>query len=320
MFIYWEPFPDFYGQEVSYEDIVNKPLQPDETLRANPFGRCCRLRVPSDHSTFSEVINFWVQIHLNKWGHLQAINKLIKEFQEEFFLEATFDVKKIQEFYRKSIGLRSLKNDYGFTSLHLGSAEWIEKELVKGESAASLLFYECYQKMIEGEEKNRQREFNEFLEECQKTVDLLSLNSKNGLRVVRFFSVLSQDNLITAFNQEVDSLCDRLNLIEKTFESIAEIRKVYRGKFTISSAENQFLHLENCLKGQLEKVGMEIILFIEHLIVNYRISPSKKFIVPLLASLQFRSSDLLIDEKGIHFIFGSISEGVSVFRRILKVT
>ncbi|CAF23336.1 hypothetical protein [Candidatus Protochlamydia amoebophila] len=75
----WNPL-NIFGTEVEYQDLLHQPLESDETLIQDSRGCIHRLKVSSKHSTFWETVLYWIQIHLNKKGHLDAIDKLLSSF------------------------------------------------------------------------------------------------------------------------------------------------------------------------------------------------------------------------------------------------
>src|ERR1700730_8219171 len=108
-FIYqWNPF-NICGREVGVDDLICNPLQISETLMQDSQGRCRRIHVPSPHSSLWEKTVYWLQIHLNEKGHLDAIDKIISLFYQKLLQFPPQKTEGIQEFNLQIDQLRSLK-------------------------------------------------------------------------------------------------------------------------------------------------------------------------------------------------------------------
>lgn len=316
----WDNYFHFSSHEVSFEDFLQNPLQSDETLRMDGDERCFRLHVPSSHSAFNEKLIFWLRTQVNQWGHLDAINKLIQKFRKASIEGPLFDEKFIELFYKRLTGLSSLKNDYGLQILHVGNPLEIEEELKKIETEVCLLFYRYYGQAIQERERSKMLFFDRFNKEFERKLHSLSILSRKSLHHIRYFSVFSHKALKSHFQKELDSLKDRLDRIESMDVQLREINDNYKRIFSIPSIKNKLFLMEEHLNKEFLNLEIEVVLFIQSLIQNYKMSPFKESLEQLLGRLKFRTDAVCLDEKGVRFPFESREEGIALLRYILGLS
>ncbi|MBS4163899.1 hypothetical protein PRO82_001207 [Candidatus Protochlamydia amoebophila] len=148
----WNPL-NIFGTEVEYQDLLHQPLEPDEKLMQDSRGHIYRLKVSSKHSTFWETVHYWIQIHLNKKGHLDAIDKLLSSIDSQTLQCSFLAAKEFKEIKTNLESLKSLKNDYHFRqSIDI---KIIDKWLAEIEDKAFSIFEYSMQKMAreQGEER-----------------------------------------------------------------------------------------------------------------------------------------------------------------------
>lgn len=315
----WDDYFNFYSHEVSFEDFFHNPLHVDETLRMDRHGRCFRLHVPSSYSALNEKLVFWLRIQVNQWGHLDAINKLIQQFRRASLESPSFDEQFIELFYKRLTGLISLKNDYGFQGLHLGDPLEIEQQLKNIEVEVCVLFYHYYGKVIREKEREKIHFFDSFTKEFEKKLHSLSLVSRKSLHTIRYFSVFSHKTLKNHFQKELESLRERLEVIESMDIQLKKIREDYRRIFSVPSIKSKLFLMEEHLNKEFLKLQMEVVLLIQSLIQNYKMSPFKGALKEILRILKFRENAVCLDEKGVRFPFESIEEGITLLRYILGI-
>ncbi len=282
---HWNPF-NLYGIEVDIEDLICNPLKSNETLRQDYRGHCKRIQAPSIHSSNWEKFVFWLQIHLNEKGHLEAIDKMISLFHEKLLKDPPQVIEQLQKFNFQADKLRSLKNDYGFVYLKQGDAYFIELRLNEIKQHAYSIFADHHGKQAHAEEEARRLAFLMFVTQMEQKLEELDISYSEGLRKARLMLIASSHYLQMLFEERVQSLQNRFKIIQELESQINEVEMKYKGKFTIPSADEYFYRLRARVCHEVRKIGIEAESVIENLIINYRIGPFKEEIKLLLFSVE----------------------------------
>lgn len=291
-FYQWNPF-NLYGIEVEVEDLINCPLCSTETLRQDKYGSCRRIKAPSLDSSLWERWIFWLQVHLNEKGHLEAIDKLISLFYEKLLQNPPQLTQRFQEFKYQLNQLRCLKNDYGFVSLHQGDPSWVEYRLSEIEKSAYSIFEYYHKKQVSEQEEDRKKTFEFFQQHMDRKLEELAVEYLLGLEKVRLFTVAPYDVLPALFEERIKSLQERLKEIEALKDQIDEMERMHEGKFTIPFIKDYLKRMRLKLYHEIQKIGFETKLLIMNLIINYQITPFKDRVKVFLDIFQIDPEDKL---------------------------
>lgn len=274
IFYHWNPL-NIYGLKVFVEDLVSEPLRQNETLMEDGQGSCRRIKVPVQNSTLLDRSWFWLQVHCNKKGHLEAIDNLISQFYQKILEEPPQETEKLQNLYMQIEQLRSLKNDYHFVFLK-SDASFIEERLKFIESHTYAMFSYLYKQKVIEEEEERRSAFSTFDEGLREKVANLNFEFCSGLVKAHFLMTASTDVLDDLFVERIYSIDQRLMHIEELGTLIDEIERSHEGKFTIPCIEEHLKRMRSDLESELRNLGIELESLIQNLVNHYHISPTKQ--------------------------------------------
>ena len=275
----------FSGSETKLNDLIQHPLQPNETLMQDSQGCYHRIKAPTKHSNFLEKCFFWFQIHLNRKGHLVAIDNMIDSFQQEILntpIKTSEDMQKIKV---ETDHLRALKNDYRFNTSSKDPVE-IEKRLKLIEKEAYKLFSSHTKEMAQELEDRKVKFFEEFKTAAQTSFKYLKNENHQSMLKMQFLMTYSSAQLNTLFDERVTSIRFRIHLIQGLNYRIVLIRKDHLGQFTIPSLSDCLNALSETLKKELELILFECNVLTENLMINYCINPAKEEIEQLFSLIK----------------------------------
>lgn len=281
----WNPF-NIFGSEVGVEELLCKPLQPSETLRQDVQGRCRRIQVPSHCATIWEKAVFWVQTHLNEKGHLETIDKLISLFYQKLLQSPPQKTEKLQEFNHQINQLLSLKNDYGFTYIKTTNSSFIDSRLKEIEQHAYSIFSYYYKLEVFEQQELKKKEFHFFQQEIALIFQQLAVEHFSGLNKAYLLMMVPLDMLHQLIQERVQSIHDRLQIIQQLHQKINKIEKIHEGQFTVPFIRGYLKHIRIKLSNEVEKIKVEGELVIRNLVLNYHLTPFKKEVKQLLDSLK----------------------------------
>jgi hypothetical protein len=285
-FIYqWNPL-NIYGVEVGVEDLIRHPLQPNETLMQDGHGHCRRIYVPPQNSPLFERVIFWLQTHLNKKGHLAAIENLIALFYQHLLQNPPQKTENLQEFHLHVRQISSLKNDYFFVHDPQGDPSFIDSRLKEMEQHAYSIFTFYHKQQALEQEELRKQAFIQFQEQVEEKLEELAEEYRFGLMRGRLLIIAPSDILRALFEERVESLDRRIEAIEALHQQLLEMETLLKGKFTIPLLEETLIDIKRRLCQEVYKVQVEAELMIRHLILNYRLTLSKEESKILLDSIQ----------------------------------
>lgn len=286
----WNPL-NIYGTEVDIDDLFYFPLMPNETLMEDGDGICRRIKIPPQESTLMERLLYWLQIHLNKKGHLEAIDKLISGFYQKLLAQPPEVMEELQEYNKKIEHLRSLKNDYQFVQLNTDS-NFIDLRLKAiGEQAYSIFsFY--YRKQVNIEEELRRQVFRSFNELIKGELEYLNEEHLYGMIKSRFLVFVPTSEIDHLFEERVHSLDERLNHVNELYAEIDELERTLEGKFTISCLTDQLNIMRMKLKREVGKLGVELQLLMKSVIYHYHLASDKEAVSSFLEFMEFDINEL----------------------------
>lgn len=292
----WNPF-NVYGAEVKLDDLIHTPLQPNETLMRDKRGCCRRIKTPALRATLWEKVLFWLQVHLNEKGYLDAIDHLISTFENRLFEDPPQQAEKLEEFNGQVTQLRSLKNDYGFVHFTQGDPVHIERRLQTIQRQACSIFEYWHQQQVLEQEAKRKEVFILFCESAEKTLRSLAEIYLDGLQQIRFLMVSPPENMLFLLEERLKSLWIRLEWAQELNQQIDQMEQIHRGKFTIPYIKEYLKTLRIRLCGEVQKIGFEAEIMIENVMVNYRETPFKDQVEAILRSIQVSPDEVLQEEK-----------------------
>lgn len=274
-FIYqWNPF-NIYGTKVEVEDLICNPLQPTETLAQDIHGHCRRIKIPTFYSNGWKKIVFWLQIRLNRRGHLEAIDNLISLFYQKIFKFPPKDIRKLREINWQINQLRFLKNDYGFAHFREKNSSFIDIRLQEIERCAYSIFTYYYKEQIVRQEEERKKAFILFQKWIKQIIKDLNLSHNFSLIKLRYLIIAPTAILRFLIRERIWDLDVRLQIIHHLFQKINKMEKIHKGKFTIPYIKHYLNRIRSRLKLEVCKIAIELEILIESLIVNYRLTPFK---------------------------------------------
>ncbi len=298
----WIPF-NFFGKQVQLEDLIKNPLQPNETLRqCSLLGYCRRIQVPSQESNLWDKIVFWIQIHFNEKGHLEAIDKLISFFQESLFQNPPQATETLEAFNSQAEKLLALKNDYGFISLKLGDPQDVELRLQEIQKQAYCIFEAYLQKEALEKEEKRKQAFIAFRNHVDLQLFNLSQEYLRSLKKIRLFIMVPSENIQSLFEERVQSICYRLDLIKSLNQQIDEIEQEHQGKFTIPFINEYLNSLRINLCCEVHKISIEVEILIENLIINYQITHTHQQVDLILKFIQVNPDDVHPTQDALDYL------------------
>jgi hypothetical protein len=293
----WNPF-NVYGAEVKLDDLMRTPLQPNETLMRDKRGCCRRIKTPALRATLWEKVLFWLQIHLNEKGYLDAIDHLITTFENRLFEDPPQQAEKLEAFNEQLTQLRSLKNDYGFVHFTPGGDPvHIERRLQTIQRQACSIFEYWHQQQVLEQEAKRKEAFILFCEGAEKTLHSLAEMYVEGLQHIRFLMVSPPENRLFLLEERLKSLWIRLEWVQQLNQQIDEMEKIHRGKFTIPYIKEYLKALRMRLYSEVQKIGFEAEMMIENVRANYRETPFKEQVEAILRSIQVSPDEVLQEER-----------------------
>ncbi|CUI16573.1 hypothetical protein PNK_0948 [Candidatus Protochlamydia naegleriophila] len=297
----WNPL-NVFGLEMEYEDLILHPLQPNETLMQDSRGCIHRLKVPSKYSSTWEIIVFWIQTHLNKSGHLDAIDKLLSNFETNTLQSSFLVSKEFKVIKAKLECLKSLKNDYAFHYLHVGNPQAIERRLKAIEQKALSIFENSVQKTAYEQEEERKKAFLQFREEIDCYLAQLAKDHPLNLQKIRVLLLASPQHLIKLFEDHIAYTRSRLQKIEAFADQVDQLKQDHQGKFTIPFLKEQLRQLRIKLRREMENISLEMNVLIDNLKISYRMATFKEVIAELLISLY-------VDPEGVGNVRNGLIEG-----------
>lgn len=314
---HWNPL-NLYGTEVEVEDLICNPLKSNETLRQDCRGHCRRIQAPSLHSSLWKRFVFWVQVHLNKKGHLEAINNIISLFSETLLQHPPLIIKDLENFNLQADKLRSLQNDYGFIYLKQGNPAFVESRLDEIKQHAYSIFAAYHGQQALAEEEARKKDFMLFQEDIERKLEELDVQYIEGLYKARLLLVVSSHCLDSLFEERVQSLQRRFKIIQEIEQQIDEMEMMHKGKFTIPCINDYFsiLRLKVCI--EVRKIGIEAESVIENLMLNYRIGPFKEEIRLLLYSIEIDPENSSTDEMSAPLFCEALKDEIERIHKIFK--
>lgn len=295
MLYQWNPL-NIYGMRVDVEEIICQPLLPCETLMEDGQGSCRRIKVPVGESTALDRMKFWLQMHLNKNGHLVAIDNLITSFYQKLINEPPEETEDLQEFNLQIDRLRSLKNDYQFL-YYEGNSSFIEARLKVIEEQAYSMFAYFYRQKVNEQEEERKHAFTQFVDHLQEKLEELNYEYCLGLIEARFIERAPTNDVDNIFKERVGSLDRRLEHVEALQGRINEIESNYEGKFTIPCLSDKLNRMRLQVESELHKLGIELELLIKNLVHHYHLSPQKEEIKALLDLMEINPEEILEENE-----------------------
>lgn len=268
LFSWMDPYI-LFGSKSELENLIESPLQNNETLRLDEQGCFHRLKVPSDQADMWNKAIFWTHIYFNKKSHLPAIDRLILLFEQHVMSRPVLIHSEYQEIMQQIECLRSLKNDYGFTTLGEGNPEEVEEKLLGIEKQAYIIFENYIQQLAIEEENERKETFFNFLKETQDALSLLCKESWFGLQEARHLLTAYEDDIPALLGERLHNLEARLLLTQDINDEIEEMDNLHRGKFTVPDIDMQLNSLRNKLDLEINNLEKEIEILIENLINYY---------------------------------------------------
>jgi hypothetical protein len=293
----WNPI-NCFGKETALHDLSQFPLQPNETLMQDSGGRFHRITVATPKSSLWAKFQYWIQRHLNKKGHLEAINNMLYSFQKmmgSFPLKNPSDLKK---FKHQIETLKSLKNDYFFTR-GLGDPAVIDMKLKIIEEQAYQLFVQNVKGDAIDREDQRRQNFEKFIFDSNALLCYFSKEAVKNIYAMRMLMVSTSDELKAGFQDSIGSIRFRIGLCHTLNHQINAIAEDNRGKFTIPELEETLNCFRTKLLDVIEKLISEVEVFVENLKINYFINPFQAEVSDLLLSLKI--DPLKIKDSWINF-------------------
>lgn len=285
-FIYqWNPF-NVCGIEIGVDDLICNPLQPSETLMQDSYGRCRRIRVPTHHSSLWEKAVYWLQVHLNEKGHLDAIDKIISLFYQKLLQSPPQKTEGMQEFNLQIDQLRFLKNDYAFTHFKEQDSSFIDSRLKEIEQHVYSIFSYYHKQQVHEQEELRRKNFNIFQEQLNQKLHELSIEYLSGLLAARLLAIAPSDMVKKLFEERVQSLDFRLQIVQSLHDQINEMEKEHEGKFTIPNLGEVLSRIRAKLTHEVRNINVEAEILIGNLIMNYRLAFSKQEVKKILDSIE----------------------------------
>lgn len=254
------------GFEAEIENLIDIPLQFDETLRLDKAGSFHRLKIPAKQSTIWVKIIFWTHLYFHKRGHLIAINQLISLFEQRLLSMQLLAQRDYQKISKQIDSLKSLKNDYGYTVLKQGDPVDVDIRLEKIKKHAYILFEKHVKQMAFEQEEKRREEFLLFLNRAHSFLTLLAQESCFGFQEARRLLTAYEDDLPYLFSERLHSIQTRLLLSRDLSNEIDEMETYHRGKFSILDIH---FHL-NELRIKLDREVNNLEAEIENLITNLK--------------------------------------------------
>ncbi|MFI5343786.1 MAG: hypothetical protein ACHQUC_06150 [Chlamydiales bacterium] len=254
------------GFEAEIENLIDIPLQFDETLRLDKEGCFHRLKIPAKQSTIWVKLIFWTHLYFHKKSHLIAINQLISLFEQRLLSLQQLGQSDFQEISKQIERLKSLKNDYGYTVLRQGDPVDVDKKLEKIKKHAYILFEKHVQQAALEQEKKCREEFLLFLNRAQSFLTLLAQESCFGFQEARRLLTAYSDDLPLLFSERLHSIQTRLLLSQDLTNQIEEMALYHRGKSTVLNIEFYLSDLRTKLNREVNNLEIEI----ENLMVNLK--------------------------------------------------
>ncbi|WP_068468386.1 hypothetical protein [Candidatus Protochlamydia phocaeensis] len=313
----WNPF-NVFGSEIEIEDIIRHPLQHNETLMQDSRGRFHRITAPASQASFWDKLIFWIQTHLNQKGHLDAIDNIILSFQERVLQQPILAAEELKAIKAKMESLKSLKNDYCFTHLHLGDPLSIDLRLKAIEDQAYSIFEKSIQQMAKEQEDVRRKQFVIFTQAMQIALARLNKEYLISLKQLRFLVVSFPPQLTILFQDRIENIRSRLFLIQQLNDQIVIMKKDHQGKFTISGVDAYLEQIRSQLRLEIEKIKVEIDVLIENLKINHHINPLKEQIAEFLVSIGIHlDEEKEIKEKKLPSPIQCLLEEIEQIKRAL---
>jgi hypothetical protein len=284
----WNPF-NIFGTRIEYQDLIHHPLQIDETLRQDSRGCVRRLKVPSQKSSYWEMILYWIQTHLNQRGHLDAIDKLLSSFDAQTVQCSFLASKEFKEIKSNLETLKSLRNGYHF---QLAEIKKIDRRLAEIETKASAIFEYSMQKMAKEQEEEREKFFLFLKEEVKLIHAECKEQHQNNLQKIKLLLLASPQHLTKFFQEWVVHMRSRTRKIRMLIEKINLLEINHQGKFTIPLFERHIEEMRKKLKESLELMESETKILIDDLEINYQVNSFKELIKDLLSSIHMYSGDI----------------------------
>jgi hypothetical protein len=241
----WNPF-NIYGTEVEIDDLIQRPLELNETLMQDCRGQFHRIQAPAASSSWKNHLLFWLQTHLNSKGHLDAIDSVICQYQTHLIKNPPFHIQSLNLIQEQTDHLLALKNDYYFSHLNQGNSAFVDSKLLDIQKQAYSIFASNHRQQAIVQEEIRRKAFFEFCDEIKKEVEELHVSHLKSL---------STHNLSEAAIQLIDQ---RVNHIECLYHKIELLEKQHQGKFTIPSLRHYIKIFYLQLKLELNKLEKEI--------------------------------------------------------------
>lgn len=262
-------FRSFVGFPEDFEEILERPLQKNETLRMNKNGQFHRLKIPTERSPFIYRVVFWIELIINPKNHLEAINSLINQYELLLFNYPNLSNEDFARVEREIDCLRSLKNDYALQCLNRGDPELIEQRIINIERKAEELLKKHQAEKRDVYTIAKEKVFLSFFKESRAIIHLLLLEGRFGHHETAKLFNCVQDDLPYLFHERVNHLQARLMLARQLEEDIRQIEKYVLPLLDASAFdENEEMidHLP-CLESKLDSEVNEMEVELETLLL-----------------------------------------------------
>lgn len=283
-FYQWNPF-NVCGNEVGIEDLLSNPLKIEETLMQDFQGNCRRLQVPTCHSTSWQRVVFWLQTHLNDKGHLETIDKLISLFYQKLLDSPPQKVEALHQYHLQIKQLSSLKNDYGFVLFKTTDPSFVDSRLDEIAQKAYSIFADYYSREMSLQEEARKESIVDFQEKVDIVLQFLARQQVVGFLRARLLMTVPQEILTILFEEEIESIEDRLQIVHQVHLEIKELQRSLEGKYTLFFTHRSLKEMGRKLHREMGKIRIELELVIRNLVLNYQLTPFKDEVKSLLNSI-----------------------------------
>lgn len=313
---HWNPI-NCLGREIDIDDLVDFPLQSHETLMQDSLDHFHRITVPSTHSSLWAQWLFWLQRHLNKNGHLEAIDNIISTLQNKILTLPLKDPSDMKKFKSQLEVLRSLKNDYFFTVLGQGDQSFIEQRLKIIEDQVYHRYVQNIQEEATDREQKRRLCFEKFSLDCSATMNYLRKESVKNIYAMRLLMVSTSEDLKSQFHACSSSIRFRIGLCQMLYLQIKKIEEENQGKFTIPNLEENLNQCRHKLLEAISQLMTEVELFAENLKINYFINPFQGEISDLLLSIKIDPAEIKDSWLNFRTLSNSLHEELEEVKRLV---
>ena len=215
---------------------------------------------------------FWVHIKLDKNRHLDAIGQLLSSFEQRLMELPCLMHNDYENIIKQIMSLKSLKNDYGFTSLGSGDPVEIDQKLKLIERQAEVLLEKSVQQLKEEEELKKERYLIIFLKRSPDSVKA----AFSGIRVL--LGLQEAQRLLLAFSDDIPAIfVERLHSIQARLLAVQDLGEELMLLDKEQMAECQLKGLNGKLEQEVRHLEDEIELLGEKLsiVISGRSKPEQ---------------------------------------------